>query len=149
MENGLLIQETWKPRNEIIADCTQHFIEAIYSPSQYQQYSEGTVQDLDLLENTEQTVSNTAKKFLGCFIDFGFVKIHVTSFDAFVHLEALDDCATSMKVKDSTVFAKIREKANYKNPSYELSVISINFRNKTCPGKNTCGCKRLQHLFRL
>ncbi|KAL7318196.1 hypothetical protein PS15m_004452 [Mucor circinelloides] len=68
-------------------------------------------------------VNNIGKKFVGCLIDFGFVKTYISSLDAFVHLgDVIDDCANNIKLKETTVFAKAREKANIKSSSYEVSV---------------------------
>ncbi|KAL7332409.1 hypothetical protein PS15p_204458 [Mucor circinelloides] len=95
----------------------------MYTPVEYEKCTHDIVQDLHLKEDTEEIVSDIGKRFVGCLIDFGFVKTYISSLDAFVHLgDAIDDCANNIKLKENTVFAKIREKANFKNSSYEVSV---------------------------
>ncbi|CAO0789386.1 unnamed protein product [Mucor circinelloides] len=68
-------------------------------------------------------VNDIGKRFVGCLIDFGFVETCISNLDAFVHLgNVIDDYASTIKLKETTVFAKVREKANFKNSLYEVSV---------------------------
>ncbi|EPB86248.1 hypothetical protein HMPREF1544_06976 [Mucor circinelloides 1006PhL] len=68
-------------------------------------------------------VNDIGKRFVGYLIDFGFAETCISNLDAFVHLsDVIDDYASTIKLKETTVFAKVREKAKLKNSLYEVSV---------------------------